>query len=163
MTRKRFKLSHSLLGITVLLLIEGIVYGYAPLQIFREPFIIVLALIGGAGIVVIATEVIEEVRNAQHMLFLLSFVVFEFLVFFAFQYMFYLQTVPGSFQSLSTDPVSLLLQSVMVFVFNPLYAPETPGARALVLVNTLESLVLAFFVLQNIWQFRSRSFTESAK
>ncbi len=119
------------------------------------------ASVGGAGIIFVATEVIEEVRNARRMLFLLSAIVFEFILFFGFQYGYLINVLPGAFQGLSADPMSILLQSVMVFVFNPLYLPITAAGKALMLLNTAEALILVFFVLQNIWQFRTRTFISS--
>lgn len=157
-TRKRFSFAHSLAGVALLLGIEGALVGLFDV-LFRTnsagAFVVVIgALIGGLFVTLIATEVIEEVRKAVHMLFLLSAVVFEFIVFFAFQYWYLSLIVPGSFHTLGMDAISMLLHSTMVFSLNPLYLPTTPSAQALILINTLESLILAFFVLQNVWQFR---------
>lgn len=121
--------------------------------------ILVFAFIGGAAIIMVSTEVIEEVRNATHMLMLLSGVVFEFVAYFAFQYWYLLMILPYSFSGINVDAVSLLLHSAMIFVFNPLYLPTNAIGRGLLLINTLESLVLAFFILQNIWQFRAQNKT----
>jgi hypothetical protein len=163
-TRKRFSFAHSLAGVALLLGIEGALVGLFDVFFGTNSagaFVVVIgALIGGLFVTLIATEVIEEVRKSIHMLFLLSAVVFEFIVFFAFQYWYLSLIIPGSFHSLPMDTISMLLQSTMVFAFNPLYMPATQSSQALLLVNTLESLVLAFFVLQNVWQFR-RNTTES--
>ncbi len=88
------------------------------------------------------------------MLILLCAVLFEFLLFFTFQYMFLLQVDPASFPTLQLEPITLLLHSTMVFAFNPLYMPATLAGRALVLINTFGALGLVLFILQNIWQFR---------
>ncbi len=91
------------------------------------------------------------------MLVLLSVVTLELLIFFAFQYLFLLGVEPTSFPTLLADPVSLGLHSTMIFVFNPLYLPATALGRALLLVNTLGALGLVLFILQNVWQFRSKA------
>jgi hypothetical protein len=70
------------------------------------------------------------VRQPLHMLVLLSGVVFQFIVFFAFQHGFLALAAPGSFDSLLLDPVSLLLHSTAIFSLNPLYLPTTTPARA---------------------------------
>jgi hypothetical protein len=119
--------------------------------------ILATAIIGSLITIFVATEVIEEVRGAFHMLVLLTAVVAQFVIFFAFQYYLLLSAEPLSFPTLLTDPVSLLLNSVMVFVFNPLYVPNTDAARGLLLIETFAALGLALFVLQNISQFRRKS------
>jgi len=145
----------------LLLVVQQLSLDLLGVASFKEAFVLGVAAVGGAAIIAVATEAIEEVRNARHMLLLLSVIVFEFIAFFAFQYWYFIQIFPAAFQNLSPDPVSLSLQSVMVFVFNPLYLATTIAGKALMLVNTLESLVLALFVLQNIWQFRARTFVQS--
>jgi hypothetical protein len=126
---------------------------------FLEPeqalwLILLGAAAGAVGNIYVATEVIEEVRNAWHMLMLLSIIVGEFVIMFSFQYGYLLMLEPGSFPMLVMNPVTLLLNSVMVFVFNPLYMPATLGGQALLLVNILGALGLVLFILQNIGQFR---------
>lgn len=156
--RKRFNFAHSIAGVALLLGLEGAAIGLFDVFLNTNSAgiftVLVAALAGGLFIIIIATEVIEEVRRSMHMLILLSAVVFEFIVFFAFQYFYLLLMVPASFQSLQFSPVDLLLHSTMAFALNPLYIPLTAAAQALLLINTLESLVLALFVLQNVWQFR---------
>jgi hypothetical protein len=150
MRRRRFTISHSAMGVVGLLVVEAlIVFIVPPIGTFA---LLLAAIVGGVGIVVIATEIVEEVRNSRNMLILLSATVVEFIVFFAFQYHFILHLDPNSFQNLVAEPISLLLQSTMVFALNPLYLPASVAGKALLLINTLESLVLALFVLQNIWQ-----------
>ncbi|HEY5383257.1 MAG TPA: hypothetical protein VIJ88_01745 [Candidatus Paceibacterota bacterium] len=156
MERQKFKLWHSLLGTTALLAIEGALIGFWPMPGASEWIILCFALLGSVVNIYIATEVIEEVKNTSYMLILLSVVVMEFIVFFAFQYWYVLLIQPASFPTLVSDPTSLLLHSTMIFVFNPLYLPATLAGRALLLINTLAALGLVLFILQNIWQFRRR-------
>jgi hypothetical protein len=153
--KARFKLSHSLLGTAALLIVEAALLATVPSC--STCIILTAAVLGVVINLYVATEVIEEVKSARHMLMLLCAVLFQFLVFFTFQYLFLLQVEPTSFPTLTLEPVSLLLHSTMVFAFNPLYLPETLAARALVLINTLGALGLVLFILQNIWQFRRQS------
>jgi len=152
MRPRRFQISHSLIGVAGLLVAEALLVFVVPP--IAGAMILLGAIAGGIGIVVIATDVIEEVRRSQAMLILLfmTVTVIEFLIFFSFQYYFLLHTDPNSFPGLLQDPVSLLLQSTMVFALNPLYLPQSLAGKTLLLINTLESLILALFVLQNIWQ-----------
>jgi hypothetical protein len=155
--RKRFHLIHSIASVALLLVIQGTIGILASTFWNESAYIFVIltaAVVGGLGIILVATEVIREIRNALHMLFTLSAVLSEFIVFFACQYWFLSLMAPGSFQSLQIEPIDLLLHSTMVFALNPLYLPTTSTAEALLLINTIESLVLAHFVLQNVWQFR---------
>jgi hypothetical protein len=152
--RRRFNISHSVIAIVILLIGEAIFASVIPS--IASWLILLASLLGGGAIVVIATDVVEEVRNSKRMLILLSATVVEFIIFFAFQYHFILHIDPTSFKDLLQEPVSLLLQSTMTFALNPLYLPETVTAKALLLINTIESLVLALFVLQNIWQLHRK-------
>jgi hypothetical protein len=102
----------------------------------------------------VAIEAIEEVKGRLHVLIFLSLVVLEFIIFFSFEYWYLLLIQPASFPVLTTDWLSLLLHSTMVFVFNPIYLPATVAGRALLLINTLGALGLVLFILQNIWQLR---------
>ena len=155
MKRKNFHLSHSIVGTVLLILLEGgllSLLGHSPVYAHaRWVIILTLAFFGGVANIVVATEVIEEVRNARHMLLLLSAVVSIFLVYFTFQYGFLISILPDSFQGLTTNPIDLLLHSTMVFVFNPLYLPTNAIARGLLLINTFTALALVLFILQNIW------------
>lgn len=153
MQRRTFTLWHSLVGTGLLLAGEG------ALLMFALPdagiwVILLSAAAGAVGNIYVSAEIIEEVRNAWHMLWLLSVVVVELVVFFAFQYAFLLFMQPESFPTLTASPVPLLLHSVMVFVFNPLFVPATEWGQELLLVNTLGALGLVLFILQNIGQFR---------
>lgn len=153
--RQKFKLWHSLLGTAALLAVE-----WALMQAGASTaawIVIIAAMIGTLANLYVATEVIEEVRNKQHMLVLLSAVMLQFLVFYAFQYAFLGMALPGSFPTLGSDAVSFALHSLMVFVFNPLNLPVNGFGRGLLLVNTLGAVVLVLFILQNIWQFRSKA------
>src|SRR4051812_4142991 len=98
MKRVKFTFSHSLAGLLALLLSEILCVSFLP--VFSIAAIVVAAVVGGVGIIVIATDVIEEVRNSTKMLTFLSVTVVEFLVFFAFQYHFLLHIEPFSFQGL---------------------------------------------------------------
>jgi len=150
MRPRRFQISHSLIGVAGLLAVEALLVFVVPP--IAGATILLAAIAGGIGIVVIATDVVEEVRRSRAMLILLSMIVIEFLIFFSFQYYLLLHADPNSFPGLLQDPVSLLLQSTMVFALNPLYLPQSLAGKTLLLINTLESLTLALFVLQNIWQ-----------
>ncbi len=151
--RKKFRLSHSVLGLLALLLLLALASQFSSAGIIAW-LVLAVGLVGSGVTLYVATEVIEEVRNARHMLVLLSAVVAEFVLFFAVLYYYFLLAAPASFGELASTPVSLLLQSTMVFVFNPLYLPTTELGRTLLLINSVGSLGLVLFILQNIWQFR---------
>jgi hypothetical protein len=151
-TRKAFQLWHSLVGGIVLIYAETLLLKFLPA--LSDWIICLCAIAGSIAALYIATEVIEEVRGARHMLELLSVVVGEFVIFFAAQYAFMQYFDPQSFPSLPNDPVSFALHSTMVFVFNPLWLPQDGDGRILLFINTLAALGLVLFVLQNVWQFR---------
>jgi hypothetical protein len=155
--KRTFRLWHSLLGTIALLAIEALLIYFLPGLVLHEAAILVIATIGIMVNVYVSAEVIEEVRGARNMFVLLSYVVAQLVVFFAFEYFFLFTVQPASFPSLTSDPLNLLLHSVMIFVFNPIYLPATDMARALVLINTLGSLVLVLFILQNIGELRKKS------
>jgi hypothetical protein len=151
--RKKFKLSHSLLGLVALVVVQGI--GVAVLPGLAMVWLtLVIAAAGAILMLYVSTEVIDEVRNVRHMLTLLLVVVSEFVLFFAFEYYFLGILSPSAFPTLPHDAVSLLLHSMMIFVFNPLYLPGNGVGRILLLINTAAALGLVMFILQNIWQFR---------
>lgn len=153
MPRKKFKLWHSIAGLAALIVFEGILTSLWPVG--ATAWLLLAIAAGGAlGTIYVATEVIEEVRNARHMLGLLFAVVAEFVVFFAVQYCFLLQLSPGSFPTLPQDGISVTLQSLMVFVFNPLHLAENALGQMLLIINTATALGLVLFILQNIWQIR---------
>lgn len=150
---KRFKLWHSFVGLAALLVAQALLTYLLPAG--TSAWLTLLCAAAGAfATLFVSTEVIEEVRNARHMLVLLSIVVTESVVFFAFEYAFLLSIAPQSFPTLNGDASNFLLQSLMVFVFNPLYLPADLLGRMLLIINTASALVLVLFILQNIWQFR---------
>lgn len=152
MRTQRFELWHSVAGLVVLAFVQTVLMRSA-IELAPIP-LIVGAVLGAAGLLYVSMEVIEEVRSARHMLVLLSFVLFEFVLFFACEYGLLGLASPGSFPTLPLDATSLMLHSVMVFVFNPLYLPADALGRTLLLVHTAGALGLALFILQNVWQFR---------
>ncbi|MDB5237170.1 MAG: hypothetical protein JWL88_272 [Parcubacteria group bacterium] len=154
---RTFRFWHSVAGTAALVILEFIMsYGHLS-DTAQIGAILAIAIIGSLITIFVATEVIEEVRGAFHMLMLLTAVVGQFVIFYAFQYYFLGVAQPSSFPTLSLDPISLILHSVMAFVFNPLYLPSTPAGRSLLLIETFAALGLVLFVLQNIGQFRRKS------
>lgn len=144
---------HSYVGTGLLLIVEWLLLMY--LQPEASIYLLLLsAAVGALSNIYISTEVIQEVRNAWHMLWLLSVIVGEFVIFFAFQYGYLLFIQPSSFPTLTESPAQLLLHSIMTFVFNPLYIPATTWGQELLIINTLGALGLVLFILQNIGQFR---------
>lgn len=153
---KPFKPLHLFFGIAGLLIAEALLLWLLPVVAANEGFILVCAVLGSIINIYVSIEAIEEVQGQLEMLAFLSLVVFEFIAFFSFQYWFLRLVQPGSFPTLLLDPITLFLHSTMVFVFNPLYLPETLAGRALLLINSLSALGLVLFILQNIWQLRTR-------
>jgi hypothetical protein len=141
----------------VLILIECASTYLHVVNSMQIALILIIAIAWAVINIYIATEVVEEVKGARHMLIVLSIIMAEFIVFFAFQYWFLALAQPASFPSLAHDPISLALNSVMIFVFNPLYLPATSAGRALLLIDTLGALGLVLFLLQNISAFRRKS------
>jgi hypothetical protein len=157
MKTRTFKLWHSVLGAILLLLVELLVFKLPTLGNLRESFVLLIAALGALVNIYVAMEVVEEVKGRTHMFLLLSIVMTQFIIFFGFEYWFLYMVQPSSFPALSPDPLSFLLNSVMVFVFNPLYLPATTAGRGLLLIDTFGGLGLVLFVLQNIGQFRRKS------
>jgi hypothetical protein len=157
MKNNTFKLSHSVLATAVLLLVEAALFYFGAPKSIQEVVVLGVAAIGAVINIYVATEVIEEVKGRTHMFVILTIVMIQFILFFAFEYFFLYLVQPASFPNLTADPVTFVLHSVMVFVFNPLYLPATAAGRSLLLVNTFGALGLALFVLQNISQFRAKS------
>jgi hypothetical protein len=141
----------------LLLLVEWGILELFSITSVQISVLFVISVIGSLTTIFVATEVIEEVRGAFRMILLLCAVVLEFVIFFAFQYFFLGTVQPGSFPTLLLNPSSLLLHSIMIFVFNPLYLPATSAGRILLLIQTFAALGLAFFVIQNIGEFRRKS------
>ncbi|HEV8677437.1 MAG TPA: hypothetical protein VN701_01235 [Candidatus Paceibacterota bacterium] len=153
MTRKKFRLSHSITGLAGLLVLQAILLVLLPASI-NEWLGLAFSLAGAVVAMYVATEAIEEVRNYRWMFVFLSVIVAEFIIFFAAEYFFLLHSSPASFPTLGSDPASLGLASIMVFVFNPLYEPADTLGRLMLFINTATSLGLAFFILQNVSQLR---------
>lgn len=154
MQRTPFRLWHSAGALALVLFVQCLITSIIPsLALWAA---LCASVIATPFLVYVSTEVIAEVHLARRMLMLLSVVVAEFVVFFAFQYAFFAVASPESFPTLPHDPVALLLQSVMVFVFNPLYIPDTSLGRALMLINTFGAVVLVLFIFQNMHSFRHR-------
>lgn len=155
---KKFKLSHLFLGIAGLLIVQGVLMWQLPSVAANETFIVIFGIIGSVMNIYVSVKAIEEVKGHLHMLLFLSFIILEFILFFAVQYWFLMIVQPTSYPTLPLDALSLILHSTMVFVFNPLFLPATTAGRALLLVNTFSSLCIVLFILQNIWQLRTKSF-----
>lgn len=151
----KFKFSHSIWGTLALLVIEGVFITFFSSA--STIIVLLIAVVGAAGSLYVATEVVEEIRKIREMFLFLCANVSQFILFFAFQYYFLLQVSPESFPTLGSDTVSLLLQSTMVFVFNPLEVPSDIPGRILLLINTFASLGLVLFVIQNMWQLRNNA------
>lgn len=156
MKDKKFKLSHLLLGIAGLLLIEAALLWFLPAVGTNEVLILIFGIVGAGMNIYVAIKAIEQAKSRLHVLVFLSLIVLEFIIFFSFEYWYLLLVQPASFPTLNIDLLSLLLHSTMVFVFNPIYLPATTVGRALLLVNTLSALGLVLFILQNIWQLSSQ-------
>ncbi len=157
MKRRKFKLSHSLLGTAALIVAESLlIFTHTPVAV-AEGVILAASIAGIIVTIFVATEAVEEVKGSMNMFMILSLVILEFLVFFAFQYWFLCLAQPASFPDLSLDPISLMLTSVLVFVFNPINLPATIAGRGLLLIEIIGSLGLVMFVLQNVSQFRRKS------
>ncbi|HEV7449501.1 MAG TPA: hypothetical protein VGP13_03105 [Candidatus Paceibacterota bacterium] len=149
---ERFKLWHSVAGLVVLLIIEALF-----LALWPASFVVLVPLFAIAGTAVtlyVATEIVEEVSGKPKLFALLTAIIAEFVIFFAFQYHLLGHFDHLAFATLGSDAVSLLLQSTMVFALNPIDLPTDTAGRLLLLVDTLGSLGLVLFVLQNIWQLR---------
>src|SRR6185312_3103005 len=151
---RKFTFSHSLLDLVGIAALEAILITLAKGSGWEVWILVIGAAVGSIINLYVTTEVIEEVRNARHMFVLLTAVLSEFLVFFALQYAFMLTVDRTSFPTLTLNPITLALHSTMVFVFNPLYLPATVAGEAMLLVNSLASVGLVVFILQNLSQLR---------
>jgi hypothetical protein len=163
MKDKKLKLSHLFLGIAGLLATEAILLWIFRVVNIEGGIIFLCAMVGTIMTIYIAIKAIEEVKNRLHVLVFLSLIVLEFIIFFSFEYWYLLLVQPASFPTLPLDVLSLFLHSSMVFVFNPLYLPATAAGRALLIINTVGALGLVLFILQNIWQIRSKVSDSSIK
>ena len=154
MKDKKFTLFHLFWGIVGLLIVQSFLLWLWPNADINENLIIVFGIVGVVMNIYVAIEAIEEVNGRLQMLIFLSLIVAEFIIFFSFEYWFLVLEQPASFPTLTADFLDLILHSVMIFVFNPIYLPATAVGRALLLINTLGALGLVLFILQNIWQLR---------
>jgi hypothetical protein len=153
--RPIFKLWHSIAGLLVLAIAEAVALAALP---GAFAWLVPLCSIAGTAVVLyVATEIVEEIRSKPRLFLLLCGIIAEFILFFAFQYHLLGSFDPLSFGTLPPGLSSLILQSTMVFALNPLYMPGDTAGQLLLLVNTLGSLGLVLFVLQNIWQLRSQA------
>ncbi len=156
MKDKQFKLSHLFLGTIILLVIQATLFFFIQAANTNEGLIILFGVIGAVMNIYVAIEAIEEVRGRLQTLAFLSLIVLGFIIFFSFEYWFLILVEPNSFPALSADFLTLFLHSTMVFVFNPIYLPATAVAKILFLINTLGSLGLVLFILQNIGQLKPK-------
>lgn len=156
MNTNKFSFWHSIAGTIVIIAVEYLAVRFLSAGA-SIGVILAMAVVGSLVTIYVATEIIEEVKGAFHMILLLTAVVLQFVIFFAFEYLFLIMVQPTSFPTLLMNTTSLLLHSVMVFVFNPLYLPGTSAGRILLLIQTFAALGLAVFMLQNISQFRKKS------
>jgi hypothetical protein len=151
-SRPKFKFWHSVAGLLVLAVAESLAVMAAP---FAAGWLVALCALAGTAVTLyVATEIVEEVSGKPKLFALLTAIIGEFVLFFALQYHLLAHADPSAFATLGTDAVSLLLQSTLVFALNPIDLPTDTAGRLLLLVNTLGSLGLVLFVLQNIWQLR---------
>lgn len=157
--RPIFKLWHSVAGLLALVAGEALLLaGASGAGVSLVAWLVPLCSIAGTTIVLyVATEIVEEIRSKPRLFLLLCGIIAEFIVFFALQYHLLSGLDPLSFGTLPPGIASLILQSTMVFALNPLYMPGDTAGQLLLLVNTLGSLGLVLFVLQNIWQLRGRA------
>ncbi|KKU50447.1 MAG: hypothetical protein UX71_C0001G0102 [Parcubacteria group bacterium GW2011_GWA1_47_10] len=150
---KRFEVFHLFFGIVGLLILEGVLLQFLPLTGTEEETIIIsFTIIGTIANMYVAIQAIEKVNSRLSMLMFLFLIILEFIAFFAFEYWYLILFEPTSFPTVAPDMLSLLFHSTMVFVFNPLFLPATAAGKILLLVNTLSSLAIVIFILQNIWQ-----------
>jgi hypothetical protein len=154
MNRPRFHLWHSILTTAVLVLIE-LAFLHAPLR-DAETLLLALAIVGATVTIYAATEAIEEVRGSRMLFIVLTFVLTQFVLFFAFEF-WVLDTIqPLAFPSLTNGPAAYLLSSLMAFVLNPLYLPATPSGQLLLNLETIGAVGIVLFAVQNIAQLRPR-------
>jgi hypothetical protein len=151
-TRPKFKLWHSVIGLLALAVSQAVALSIWPAA--AGALVSACALVGAAITLYVATEAIEEVRGKPYLFAYLAAILAQYIVFFALQYFFLASHDSLAFPTLSLDVVSLTLHSTMIFALNPLYGAEDSAGRLLLLIDTVGSLGLALFVLQNIWQLR---------
>jgi hypothetical protein len=153
---EKFSYCSSSIAVILTLLFERALLWLSPQLEYRGQDIMVLSFsfIGMVTILILLKEVIFEYKNSLTTLIMFLTTIFQFIFFFSFQYRFLLLVSPGSFSGFAGLPVDFLLQSTLIFLFNPTIIPLTEVARALVLINLFGSMVIIMFVLQNIWYFK---------
>lgn len=155
MSRPRFHLWHSVLGTVVLVLIE-----IACLQTSTPVALTVLLVLAavGAGVTIFAsTEAVEEVRGSRALFIMLTLVIIQFVLYFAFEYWLLDMLQPAAYPTLGNGPTDYLLASLMVFVLNPVNLPATAAGQLLLIIETVGAIGVVVFVLQNISQLRRKS------
>lgn len=155
MTRRRFHLWHSVLMTAALVLIELVFLHVSTL--YAETLLLLVAAVGAAVTIFAATEAIEEVRGRRNLFAMLTLVLIQFVVYFAFEFWLLDLIQPAAFPTLANGPTEYLLSSLMVFVMNPIYLPVTPSGELLLIIETFGAIGLVLFILQNIYQLRPRS------
>ncbi len=151
-TRPKFKLWHSVAGLLALAISQLVALSIWPTS--AAGLVAACALVGAAITLYVATEAIEEVRGKPYLFAYLAAILSQYIIFFALQYWFLASHDAMAFPTLSLDMVSLVLHSTMIFALNPLYDAADSAGRLLLLIDTVGSLGLALFILQNIWQIR---------
>ncbi len=122
----------------------------------RDIIVLCLTFMGAGSIVILSKEVIYEYKDSVKILGMFLVTIFQFIFFFAFQYWLLLLISPESFSGFANLPVDYVLQSTLVFLFNPAITPHTEIARTLVLINIFGAIVIIMFILQNVWYFKPR-------
>ncbi len=149
-----FTLWHSVALTALFIALEAVCLFFYPAA--HAWIVSIFSAIGAFGTMYVATEVIEEIHHLRRMILLLVAVIAEFIALFAFQYYFLAVHDALAFPAFPQDAVSAVLQSLMVFVFNPLNLPGDAAGKLLLIINTLAAIGLVLFILQNISQFRHR-------
>lgn len=128
----------------------AVFYGNTSISLF----VFVFSFLIGIALVGLCFEVVIYEKNEIRLFFLILLTIFQFICFWAFQYYLLERLVPGSFENLNLNPVSLLLDSTMTFLFNPSIDPISIKAESLILINLIESMILVLLILQNMYNFR---------
>ena len=159
-TEEKFSYLATFKSLLLVLVAEGVfvwtwnLHMFEEFESFRAAMILSMAFVGTFTIIILSTEVVREIRDALNMYILLMATILQFIVFFAFQYWYLSLIAPLSYPGLILSPISLIYQSTMIFVFNPLMSPSGNAAELLVLINILGAIAIVVFVLQNLWQIR---------
>lgn len=149
-----FTLWHSVVGAALFVALEAVCLFFYPAA--TAWVVSIFSAVGAFGTMYVATEVVEEIHHLRRMILLLVAVIAEFIALFAFQYHFLAAHDALAFPAYSPDALSAVLQSLMVFVFNPISLPADAAGKLLLIINTLAAIGLVLFILQNISQLRHR-------